>query len=102
MAIQLRLYTVKAGRFGAFVEAWLAGVPRLRRMHGFTIEGPWLARDENRFVWLLSYPGGIEAFKAADERYYVSAERAALSPDPAAELDQVENYFVDELHVPPG
>jgi hypothetical protein len=33
-------------------------------------------------VWILGYQGP-DGFDAADARYYASAERAALEPDPA-------------------
>lgn len=97
MTSELRLYTAKEGRLDAFLEAWLAGVPRLRRAHGFEIERAWVSREANRFFWILSYPGDREAFERADEVYYTSPERRALRPDPADELLARDHVFVERV-----
>lgn len=97
MTSQLRLYTVKVGRLDAFLEAWLAGVPRLRRAHDFRIEGAWAARESGRFFWILSHDGDREAFERANDAYYASPEREALQPDPADELAATEHLWVEQV-----
>jgi hypothetical protein len=97
MTSELRLYTAREGRLDAFLEAWLAGVPRLRRVYGFEIEGAWVAREANRFFWVLSHPGDRDAFERADEVYYTSPERRALRPDPADELIVRDRVFVERV-----
>ena len=99
MTSQLRLYTVRDGRLDAFLEAWLAGVPRLRRVHGFEIGGVWVSREANRFFWILSYPGDRNAFERANESYYASPERQALEPDPADELVAIDEVFVEAVRL---
>ncbi len=58
----------------------------LRERHGFTIVGGWVVEDEvgddDEFVWVIGYEGPL-TFEAAEAAYYASAERSALSPDPA-------------------
>ena len=78
---QLRDYRIEEGRLAEFVEAWTAGVLPLRRAAGFAIQA-WTIAGESRFIWTLAY-NGPGSFAEADERYYGSAERAAVSPDPA-------------------
>ena len=79
MLWQLRIYRAKDGELDAFVEEWREHVLPLRRAHGFDVLGPWVS-DDDRFVWII----GHENLQASDEAYYASAERAAISPDPAA------------------
>jgi hypothetical protein len=97
MTSELRLYTVREGRLDTFLHAWLAGVPRLRRAHGFEIGAVWVARDANRFFWILSHPGDRAEFERADKAYYASPERRALRPDPADELVAMDHLFVEPV-----
>jgi hypothetical protein len=80
MEFQLRVYRIADGRLDAFVDEWRRVVLPLRRRLGFSVVGPWINRDESRFVWLVGYDGNIGD---ANERYYSSDERAAIDPDPA-------------------
>jgi hypothetical protein len=41
-----------------FVRAWRAGVHPLRLRHGYRIDGAWVIKERNEFVWLLSRDGG--------------------------------------------
>src|SRR5207245_7471436 len=91
---QLRTYTIAPGKMDLFVEAWKQGVVPLRRKHGFEIDGAWVDRGANRFVWLLSYDGP-EGFEARDAAYYASPERAVLAPDPAEHIVGSEHRFVE-------
>ncbi len=89
MEAQLRVYTVRPGELADWVAEWRANIAPLRRRFGFGVVGPWIDEDSDTFVWLLEY-AGAESFEAADRRYYESAERAALHPDPARHLAAVE------------
>jgi hypothetical protein len=82
MQYQLRRNRIRPGHLEEFLDAWLAGVVPLRRRFGFTFGGAWIVEGTGEFVWILGYDGA-DGFDAADERYYASAERAALDPDPA-------------------
>ena len=74
-----------------FLDAWLRSVVPLRRRFGFTFVGAWLVEDADELVWILGYDGA-DGFAAADHRYYASAERVALDPDPA-------QWFESSTHV---
>jgi hypothetical protein len=92
MTLQLRRYTINKGRLDDFIAAWKKGVYPLRQRHGFRIEGAWVIRERNEFVWLMSYDG--DDWEAKDKAYYASPERAALEPDPAQWIARTEHWFV--------
>ena len=80
MHFQLREYTIEAGRLDDFVREWRELVLPLRVAQGFSVLGPWVEREANRFVWIVGYDGDLGA---ANDAYYASPERAAMDPDPA-------------------
>ena len=93
MEIQLRDYRILPGQMETWLETWRSGVRPLREQAGFQIVGAWVVPEQDRFVWLLGYTGA-DGFTAADERYYSSPERAALSPDPAELIERAETAMV--------
>src|SRR5439155_6481224 len=52
------------------------------KQFGFRFVGAWVVEASDEFVWILGYEGP-DGFAAADARYYASAERGAVRPDPA-------------------
>ena len=96
---QLRFYRVNEGRLEEFVRGWRDGVAPLRRRFGFEVDEAWAGTEDDTFAWFVSYPGDAAAFRAADERYYASPERAALEPDPAALLAETRAVFVRSVRV---
>ncbi len=92
MISQLRIYTINRGKLDDFIQAWRIGVAPLRRKLGFRIDGAWVLRERNEFVWILSAEGSD--FEAKDKAYYASPERAALDPDPAPLIALAEHWFI--------
>jgi hypothetical protein len=86
----LRVYTVKPGAIEAWVDEWRAHVYPLRLKLGFSIPSAWVVEGENRFVWLLEYPG--DDFEAANDAYYASDERRAVAPEPTRHLEATEHW----------
>jgi NIPSNAP protein len=84
---QLRHYEIRAGAMDAFVDAWLRGVYPLRQRFGFKFVGAWRVDGADEFVWILAYDGP-DGFAEADRRYYASAERKAVDPDPAQFIER--------------
>jgi hypothetical protein len=82
MEYELRTNRIRADHLDECLDAWLAGVVPLRRRFGFRFEGAWVTDAPSQLVWILGYDGP-DGLHAADARYYSSAERAALDPDPA-------------------
>lgn len=92
MPTQLRRYTINRGKLDEFVAAWQKGVLPLRRKHGFHIDGAWVIRERNEFVWLMRYDG--DDWEAKDKAYYATPERKGLDPDPAQFIARSEHWFV--------
>jgi hypothetical protein len=88
VATQLREYRIVEGALAQFVDEWQRHLAPLRRRLGFVIDGAWTVPGKSRFVWLLSHPGGWEAFEESDRRYFASPERNALDPDPARLIEK--------------
>ena len=80
MRFELREYTIEDGRLDDFVAEWRELVRPLRVARGFSVLGPWVAREQSLFVWIMGYDGDLEA---ADAAYYASSERTTLEPNPA-------------------
>jgi len=93
---QLRIYTIRAGKMEEWVRGWSQGVVPLRRRHGFRIDGAWIVKDRDTFVWILSYDG-TEDWKAKNDAYYASAERKALDPDPARLIVETTEWFISPI-----
>ena len=93
MDTQLRIYTVRPGALGDWIDEWRAHVAPLRERFGFRVLGPWADEETGTFVWMLEYEGE-DGFAAADARYYGSPERRALDPDPARHLETVETRLL--------
>jgi hypothetical protein len=89
METQVRIYRVREGELGRFVDEWQAHVRPLRERLGFRVLGTWASEEDDRFVWVLAYDGE-DGLAAANARYYASDERAALDPDPARLLEVTE------------
>ena len=98
MIYQLREYTVKPGEMDEFISEWAAIVLPLRQKFGWSVDGPWISRDENKFVWIVGAQGdSVADGEAKDKEYYDSPERAAIDPDPARHLGEVRKMWMEKL-----
>ena len=80
---ELRHYQLKeGGDRQAFVDVFWNGVVPARKQYGFTVEGAWSVNDAEEFVWIVSHPGSVEDFTAAEKAYYAGPERAVLAGRP--------------------
>jgi tetratricopeptide (TPR) repeat protein len=86
---QLRTYTLKEGKLDEFVKAWSESIYPLRLQHGFKVDGAWVIRDDNKFVWILTYDGPGD-WDARNKAYHESPERKALNPDPVQLIANIE------------
>ena len=96
MVSQLRMYRAKEGELDAFVREWRETILPLRLRFGFTVEGVWVIPPKGEFIWILSYDGP-EGFEARDAAYYASAERKAVTPDPARHLASVDTRLMTRV-----
>lgn len=95
MTTQLRIFTINKGRMDEFVQAWKASVYPLRLKRGYRIEGAWVVKERNEFVWVLSYDG--DNWEASEAAYYASSERAAVDPDPRQYIAKSEQWFLTRV-----
>ena len=96
-AVQLREYRIHEGELDRFVALWQEQLAPLRRSLGFEILGAWTAPEEHRFIWLLSHPGGWDAFADGDKAYFASPERGAIDPDPASLIEEQRTVRLAEV-----
>jgi NIPSNAP len=97
METQVRVYRIRPGKLDVFVEEWRRQIAPLRRRFGFTVVAAWACKEDDTFVWVLSH---ADDFEAADRRYYASAERAALDPDPARHIVETQHLFAVPVPLP--
>ena len=83
MQFQLRTYRVKPGLMDEWLEAFAAGALPVRRQFGFSVLGPWVVRDEDRFIWIVGHEdferGGQGLLRLAGARRTRSAARRTTS-----------------------
>ncbi|MDX3694153.1 NIPSNAP family protein [Streptomyces europaeiscabiei] len=91
---QLRTYTVRAGMLDEWVERWHAEIVPLRLELGFTVDGAWVDRERNQFVWLISYDGP-ETFAERNAVYWASPERKAMNLEPDEYLLHTDDRTVE-------
>jgi len=85
-----------AGRMEEWVRGWSEGVVPLRKKHGFRIDGAWIVKERDVFVWILSYDGP-EDWKTQNDAYYASAARKALDPNPARLIVETKEWFISPV-----
>lgn len=96
MRAQFRLYKVKPGQMPQFLSAWEHGAVPMRELFGFKVLAAWRSEDDAEFGWVVAYEGEGH-FESAEKAYYASAERAAITDDPAQYLDHVEIRMVETV-----
>jgi hypothetical protein len=99
MQDQLRIYTIKPGEMGEWLDEWRRLVAPLREELGFHVLGAWTIESENRFVWILRYDGP-KSWKEADDAYYASPERTRMQPDPARHIAKAESWMLESSVTP--
>ncbi|WP_327743905.1 NIPSNAP family protein [Streptomyces europaeiscabiei] len=91
---QLRTYTVREGMVDEWVERWREEIVPLRLELGFTVDGAWVDRERNQFVWLISYDGP-ETFAERNAVYWASPERKAMNLEPDDYLLHTDDRTVE-------
>ncbi|MFD9716168.1 NIPSNAP family protein [Streptomyces sp. NPDC059076] len=94
---QLRTYTVREGLLDEWVERWRSEIVPLRRELGFEVGGAWIDREQNQFIWLISYEGP-ESFAERNAMYWASPARKAMDLDPDDYLLATEDRTVEQRY----
>ena len=82
-------------RFDTFLAWYFAGVPALRASHGFTVEWCVIDRERDHFDWIVSHPGTVEDFLAAERAFEASPDWIAYLATVEPSLNALETSFVD-------
>ncbi len=95
MRSQLRIYSIKDGLLGEFVDFWRAEIVPLRRRFGFDVAGAWADAETRTFAWVVSHP----EFDRAAADYYDSPDRKLLSRDPGDFIESSELRMMESVEV---
>lgn len=92
---QFRRYAMIPERFDRFLVWYFAGVPAIRARFGFTVEWCVIDRERAHFDWIVSHPGTVEEFLAAEREFEASEEWGAYLATVDPSLEALETSFVD-------
>src|SRR2546427_10669695 len=90
---QLRIYTIKPGEMGVWLDEWQRLIAPLRRRHGFGIIGAWTVDREDNCVLILRY-AGPKPWQQADDHYQPSPDSGGMQPDPAKRIEKTEHWMM--------
>ena len=96
MLTQLRIYKIKENELDSFAQEWQQTIKLLREKLGFSIPHAYKNLETNEFVWFLQYDGR-EAWEDLDKRYHSSPERKAMNPNPARNILEMKQWFVEDV-----
>src|SRR4051812_32818447 len=72
---QLRRYEIESGKLDEFLAWWPSVLPA-REKYGFSVGSAYADHEHSQFVWTVTHEGDEADFKAAEQRYLQSPERA--------------------------
>ncbi len=75
--VQLRRYDVEPGRMADFL-AWFPGLAPVRAQYGFRLLFAYADDEHDTFTWAVEHDGDEAEFRAVEETYKASPERAAV------------------------
>jgi hypothetical protein len=96
MAAQLRIYRLNPDRVEEFVILWREQIVPARRAAGLKVQGAWVSRDEAGFAWVVAH-SGPGTFEEANQKYYDSEARRAISPPPDEFLVEIDTVMVERV-----
>ena len=98
MTTQLRRYEIEPGKLGEFVD-WFQGLLPARASYGLSLDWAYADHENSQFVWSTSHDGSLEEFKAVEETYNGSPERAAVYGDYKPPVTKLHVSFVEVLNL---
>jgi hypothetical protein len=94
--VQLRRYTFEPGRLPAFLD-WFPTLVPVREQFGFRVRFGYADRENETFTWAVEHDGDAGQFRAAEEAYNASAERARVFESFPAGIARSEVGLVDDV-----
>ena len=95
--VQLRRYRLQPGRLAEFL-AWFPTIVPVREQFGFRVLFALADHELETFTWAVAHEGDEAAFRATEEVYNASPERAAaFETFPRVIAEQVNGFVEDVL-----
>ena len=95
MISQIRIYTINKGEMDNFLKHFKEDIVSLHQKIGVTIDGTWINRPQNEFIWVRSYKDKAE-MEAKNKEFQaaVAASGIKLGGNVAKmEVREVESAF---------
>ena len=89
MLTDVRIYTVNRGEMDDWLRLWTEQIAPLHARLGMNIEGAWVNRPQNEFVWARSFEDEADQQEKM-KQFYESPERQALGDKLRAHIAKVE------------
>lgn len=77
MLTQVRIYTVNKGQMDEWLDIWTNQIAPVHARLGIKIEGAWVNRPQNEFVWVRSFADEAD-MQEKMKQFRESPERQAL------------------------
>ena len=90
--VQLRRYVLEPGRMADFL-AWFPTLLPTREQFGFRVLFALAEHEHQTFTWAVAHDGDEAAFRAAEETYMSSPERAQVFESFPAGISSMEIGF---------
>lgn len=89
MLTQVRIYTVNKGQMDDWLKVWTEQIAPLHARLGIVIEGAWVNRPQNEFVWVRSFNDETD-MQDKMKRFRESPERQAIGDKLTINLAKME------------
>jgi hypothetical protein len=94
--VQLRRYVMEPGRLPAFLD-WFPAIVPVREHFGFRLLFAYADREQEIFTWAVEHEGDAEEFRAVEQAYDGSAERAQAFESFPAGIARMEIGLVEDV-----
>ena len=96
MTAQLRIYDIRPGMMDEFAALVAEHVFPAREQYGFRVLGPWITKEANQYVWIVSYEGELPWDEAVDV-YYNSPVRSSIPFDPKDYIESADLRLIEPI-----
>jgi hypothetical protein len=89
MLTQVRIYTVNKGQMDEWLQIWTGQIAPVHARLGINIEGAWVNRPQNEFVWVRTFEDEAD-MQEKMKQFRESPERQQLGDKLTACLAKME------------
>lgn len=95
--VQLRRYELVDGMVDDFVN-WWPNIIEVRQQYGFEVQFGYVDREAQQFVWAVRFDGDLDAFRAAEQVYSASPERAKVFEGQPKRVETLHVSIVEQIY----